>query len=59
MAGIKKGWAMRGIGLGLYKAGRLNPFELFGGHACKDRNGIQAMLKKAEEIEQRRKNAAG
>ena len=55
MAGIKKGWAMRNIGLGLLKAGRLNPFELFKGHSCKDQKGIQAMLKKAAEIEERRK----
>ena len=55
MAGIKKGWAMRNIGLGLLKAGRLNPFELFKGHSCKDQQGIQAMLKKAAEIEARRK----
>ena len=56
MAGIRKGWAMRNIGLGLLKAGRLNPFELFKGHECKDQKGIQAMLKKAAEIEQRRKH---
>ena len=58
MAGIKKGWAMRNIGLGLLKAGRLNPLELFKGHKCKDQKGIQAMLKKAAEIEQRRKHPA-
>ncbi len=55
MAGIKKGWEMRNIGLGLYKAKRLNPFELFKGHACKDKKGIHAMLNKVAEIEQRRK----
>jgi quinone-modifying oxidoreductase, subunit QmoC len=58
MAGIKKGWAMRGIGLGLVKAGRLNAFELFKGHVCKDQKGIRAMLNKAAEIEQRRKRPA-
>ena len=36
-AGIKKGWTMRNIALGLLMAKRLNPFELFGGHRCKDR----------------------
>ena len=56
MAGIKKGWAMRNIGLGLFKAGRLNPLELLKGHECKDQKGIGAMLKKAAEIEQRRKH---
>jgi quinone-modifying oxidoreductase subunit QmoC len=31
--------------------------ELFGGHKCKDQKGIQAMLKKAYEIERSRKAA--
>lgn len=55
VAGIKKAWAMRNIGLGLLFAKRLNPFELFGGHQCRDQKGIQAMLKKAQEIESRRR----
>jgi quinone-modifying oxidoreductase subunit QmoC len=55
ISGIKKGWAMRNVGLGLLMAKRLNPFELFKGHDCKDRKGIHAMLKKAKEIEARRK----
>jgi heterodisulfide reductase subunit C2 len=54
IAGIKKGWAMRNIGLGLLFAKRLNPLELLKGHECKDRKGIHAMLKKAAEIEARR-----
>jgi quinone-modifying oxidoreductase subunit QmoC len=54
MAGIKLGWNMRNVALGLIKAGRLNPFELFGGHQCKDQKGIAAMLKKAREIEERK-----
>jgi quinone-modifying oxidoreductase, subunit QmoC len=53
--GIKNGLAMQGIGLGLVKAGRLNPMELFGGHACKDKGGIHKMIAKAREIEDRRK----
>jgi quinone-modifying oxidoreductase, subunit QmoC len=57
LAGIKKGWAMRNVALGLLKAKRLNPFELFKGHDCKDRKGIQAMLKKANEIDGRRKRS--
>lgn len=58
VAGIKKSWSMRNIGLGLLKAKRLNPFELFGGHRCKDQKGITAMLKKAREIEDQRQRAA-
>jgi quinone-modifying oxidoreductase subunit QmoC len=53
--GIKNALAMQSIGLGMMKAKRLNPFELFGGHACKDQKGIQAMLRKAREIEDRKK----
>ena len=57
VAGIKKGWEMRHVALGLLRAGRLNPFELFRGHGCKDVKGIEAMLAKAREIEQRRSKA--
>jgi quinone-modifying oxidoreductase subunit QmoC len=53
VAGLKKGWEMRHVALGLLKARRLNPFELFGGHRCKDTKGIAAMLAKAREFEQR------
>lgn len=56
--GIKNGLAMQAIGLGLVKAKRLNPMEILGGHGCKDIKGIQAMLKKAQEIENRRKHLA-
>ena len=56
IAGIKKGWAMRNVAIGLLRAKRLNPFELFAGHDCKDQKGIHAMLKKAAEIESRRKH---
>jgi len=54
-AGIRKAWEMRNVGLGLLKAGRLNPFELLKGHECRDKAGIHRMLKKAQEIEDRRR----
>ena len=57
VAGFKQGWTMRKIALGLVKAGRLNPFELFGGHGSKDQKGIAAMLKKARDIQAQRKPA--
>jgi quinone-modifying oxidoreductase subunit QmoC len=57
VAGLQKAWEMRHVGLGLLRAGRLNPFELLGGHRCKDRKGIAAMLAKAGQIEQRRRAA--
>ena len=53
--GIKKFWALRNIGAGLMKAKRLNPLELFWGHACKDKDGLRRALKKADEIEARRR----
>ncbi len=59
LAGIRKGWEMRRVALGLLKAGRLNPFELFRSHGCKDVKGVEAMLAKAREIEQRRAKAQG
>ena len=51
VAGIKKGWEMRHVALGLLKAGRLNPFELFRGHQCKDQKGIEAMFAAVDEID--------
>ena len=56
--GVKTAWSMRNIGIGLLIAKRLNPFELFGGHRCEDQKGIAAMLKKAREIEDKRKRAS-
>lgn len=53
--GIKNALAMQAIGLGLMKAKRLNPMEMFAGHAIRDQAGFHAMLAKAREIEDRRK----
>jgi quinone-modifying oxidoreductase subunit QmoC len=58
VAGVKKAWGMRNIGLGLLFAKRLNPFELLKGHECKDKAGIQRMLRKAYEIEDRKRGFA-
>ena len=55
VAGLKKAWAMRHVGFGMLKAGRLNPMEILGGHRCKDSKGIEAMLAKVQQIEQRGK----
>ncbi len=55
MAGIRTALAMKDIGLGMFRAKRINPFELFGGHGIKDRNGLHAILAKARDIEDRRK----
>lgn len=53
--GIKKGWNMRNVAFGLLKAKRLNPFEIFRGHECKDKAGIQRMIAKAYELENARR----
>jgi quinone-modifying oxidoreductase subunit QmoC len=50
--------AMKDIGLGMMKAKRLNPMEIFGGHTCKDKSGIQRMIAKAREIEDKRRGLA-
>lgn len=57
-SGIKTALAMKDVGLGMLKAKRLNPLELLKPHGCKDTKGIHAMLKKAREIEDRRKSCA-
>ncbi|MFO1268101.1 MAG: 4Fe-4S dicluster domain-containing protein [Rubrivivax sp.] len=59
IAGLKKSWQMRRIGLGLLKAKRLNPMELLGGHGVKDRAGLAAMLAKVQEIEARDRAGKG
>jgi len=52
--GIKNALAASGLGLGMYKAKRLNPMEIMGGHSIKDKSGLKAMIKKAQEIEEAR-----
>lgn len=53
--GLRKAWEMRHVGLGLLRAGRLNPLELLRGHRVQDTRGLAAMLAKAGQIEQRRR----
>jgi quinone-modifying oxidoreductase, subunit QmoC len=53
--GMRNAWSMRGVGFGMLRAKRLNPFELLFPHRCKGSTGIHAMLKKAREIERRRR----
>jgi quinone-modifying oxidoreductase subunit QmoC len=54
-SGVKKALAMQSVALRLLKAKRLNPLEMLKGHECKDKAGIRRMLKKAYEIEDRRR----
>lgn len=55
VSGVKKMWTLRNIGRGLFFAKRLNPLELFVSHGCKDKDGLRRALKKADEIEARRR----
>jgi quinone-modifying oxidoreductase subunit QmoC len=57
-SGIKKGLEMLPVGLGMMKTGRLNPMGLVSGHGIKGKGELQAMLKKAREIEDKRKGLA-
>lgn len=49
--GIKTSLKMKDIGLGMWKAKRLSPLEILGGHGCKDTKGLHAILEKARQIE--------
>ena len=55
VSGIKKGLEMLPVGLGLLKTGRLNPMGLFSAHGIKGKSDLQKMLKRAREIEDKRK----
>ena len=57
--GVKTALKMKNIGLGMLLTKRLSPLELIGGHKCKDAKGLQAILKKAAELEAARIPAAG
>ncbi|MHB1586189.1 MAG: 4Fe-4S dicluster domain-containing protein [Acidiferrobacteraceae bacterium] len=56
--GVKRALEMSTVGLGMLKTKRLNPFGLVAHRGCKDKKGIQKMLKKAREIEDRRRGLA-
>lgn len=55
VSGIKMGMNMMGVGMGLIMAGRLDPMGLMSHSGVKDTKGMHAMLKKAREIEDKRK----
>ncbi len=56
--GIKQTLSMAGMGWGMFRAKRMSPPAFFFHKGCKDSKGIQKMLKKAREIEDRRKGLA-
>ncbi|MCP4700675.1 MAG: 4Fe-4S dicluster domain-containing protein [Gammaproteobacteria bacterium] len=49
--GVKTSLKMQKVGLGMYSTKRMTPFEILGGHGCKDTKGLHAILEKAREIE--------
>ncbi len=53
--GIKTAFAMRNIGLGMLLTRRLNPFALFRSGGIRQKSQLRRMLKKAREIEDKRK----
>ncbi|HEY5762992.1 MAG TPA: 4Fe-4S dicluster domain-containing protein [Rhodocyclaceae bacterium] len=55
VSGVKTAMSMQKIGLGMLKAKRLNPMEIFGGHKVADLSGFHAIVAKAREIEDRKK----
>ena len=59
VAGIKTALGMQSIGLGMVKAKRLNPMEIFGGPGLKDLQGFHAIIAKAREIEDKKKGLTG
>jgi quinone-modifying oxidoreductase subunit QmoC len=57
-SGIKKGLEMLPVGLGMLKTGRLDPFGYFTAGKCKGAGDIRKMIKRAKEIEDKRKGFA-
>jgi len=57
--GVKNAIAASGLGLNMLKAKRLDPMEILGGHSVKDKSGLKAMIKKAQEIEEARISGNG
>lgn len=51
VAGIKTALAAAPLGLSMIKTKRMSPMEYLGGHGIKDTKGLNAILKKAREIE--------
>ena len=49
--GMKTAMRHKDIGIAMWKAKRMNPMALFGGHSVKDLDGLYKIVKKAEELE--------
>ncbi|NOX07889.1 MAG: 4Fe-4S dicluster domain-containing protein [Gammaproteobacteria bacterium] len=57
--GIKTSLKMKDVGMGMMMTKRMSPMEFFVGHSCKDKSGLHAILKKAQEIEDNKMAQAG
>ena len=55
VTGVKRAFAMKNVGLGMLRTGRLNPFALFRAGGIKGKRDLQKMLARAYEIEDKRK----
>ncbi len=58
-AGVKKAVEMANTGLGMFRTKRLNPLALISYKGIENPKQLQSMLKKAREIEARRKGYSG
>ena len=56
--GVQTSLKMKDIGLNMLKTKRMNPMEIVSGHGCSDKSGLQAILKKAKEIEDAKSQGA-
>ena len=56
--GIKTALKAAPLGLSMIKTKRMSPMEYFGGHGVKDTSGLHAILKKAREIEDKKRGLA-
>ena len=56
--GIKTALKAAPLGLSMIKTKRMSPMEYFGGHGIKDTSGLHAILKKAREIEDKKRGLA-
>ncbi|MGI9310121.1 MAG: 4Fe-4S dicluster domain-containing protein [bacterium] len=55
VAGVKRAFEMRGVGLGMLRTGRLNPFALLRDGGIVAKRDLRTILAKAYQIEDRRK----
>jgi quinone-modifying oxidoreductase subunit QmoC len=57
-SGVKQAFAMKNVGIGMVKTKRLNPLALISHKGVKNPKQLHVLLKKAREIEDRRKGTA-